>query len=341
MLDTKWYAKALRENLPGALDLPASPRAVRGIVQVAHAMANAGLSMKRNAGHLSSLHGLSTEDLAYDCIAELFQRGASDELIQLRTYFAGVDIEMMETEHLLVLFRRLVLGKVSNGVFRLYNEIDPVLGRILRNIKLGIASLKNFDELERLGEPCVVPALCDHLNHLPPADHSQLVEGLSETISGSTHIPDLLTSLSIYLRGQSAHSRVVPLLQIGIAFREILSLGKPMEEPCVQLEDPGVESDAEHAIRRASRAIQREYERLYVESKGIQRSTWEMYFTVIETSLLKKFHRDDGSPFSLFQGMAKRIPDLSKLEYQRSHRSRIEHLHHLVEGRLLRSLGRN
>jgi hypothetical protein len=341
MGESPWYISLLKDELPGVLDVPAEPKSVNAVIRVAHAFALSGLAAKRSTGLLSQLHGLSLDDLAYDCIADLFQQGADGEFQQLRTYFAGFDIEQMEAEQLAVLFRRLVLGKVSNGVFRLYNEIDPVLGRILRNIKLGIASLKSFDETDRFGEPCIAPTLCDELNHLRPVERDQLIEGLGAMISGSERIPDLLSALSVYLRGQSIHSRVVPILQAALAFRELFALRLPAEE---QVENPVevmIESDTERSIICASRAIQTEYERVYIDTEKIPHSTWEAYFAIIETSLRKKFCRDDGSDFSLFRGMQEQVPNLSRKEYQRLHRSKLEHLHRLVEKRFLATVSRN
>lgn len=341
MAESPWYVSNLKDNLPSTLCVPASPRAVSAVIRIAHTFALSGLIAKRSTGLLSRLHGLSLDDLAYDSIADLFQQGADGELPQLRTYFAGIDIQAVEDEQLVVLFRRLVLGKVGNGVFRLYNEIDPVLGRILRNIKLGITSLKSFDETERFGESCIVPSLCDDLSHLPPAERDQLIDGLGAMICGSERIPDLLSALAVYLRGQSIHSRIVPILQIALAFRDLFAHRLPAEEQVVRPVEPTFESETERAIEQASRTIQAEYGRIYIDTDKVPHTTWEMYFAIIETSLRKKFCRDDGNDFSLFQGMRERLPELSRKEYQRLHRSKLEHLHRLVEKRFIETMRRN
>ena len=338
MADSRWYAAVLKKNLPGVLKVPASPLATNEVIRVAHALAVAGLASKRSVGHLSRLHGLSIDDLAYDCIADLFRHAEPGDVQQIRTYFAGIEVESVEDEQLVVLFRRLILAKVSNGVFRMYNEVDPVLGRILRNIKIGINSLKNFEEVERFSEPCVVPTLCDHLSHLAPVDPEHLIEGLGVFITRSDRIPDLLSALSKYLRSQTMHSRVVPILQVGLAFRALYGRNRPIDEEVTQPSDPCSSDETARAIQRASRAIRTEFEPVYVDADKVRRSMWDFYFSVIETSLHKKFCENDGSEYSLMRGMQLKVPGLSKEEYRRCHRSKLEHLYHLVERRLLVAL---
>jgi hypothetical protein len=335
MGDHLWLARTLREHLLSALSVPPGPLSLNAVVIVAHRLAVAGLISKRAAGTLADFQGLSVEDLAYDCIADLFQRGDGGEVIQLRSYFAGIDLASTEDEQLLILYRRLVLGKVSNGVFRMFNEIDPALGRILRNVKLGIGGLRSFEEVERFGEPCIVPIVCDPLQHLPPPTREQLVDGLRSAVAGTARVPDLLAALASYLRTQTEHSRTVPLMHVAMTFRDLFVMNRPLLQEHVELTETFTIAEITETIRIASRAVKHEYRRLYVETRNVPDDEWDTYFSVIEANLRRKFCENDGSEYSLFRGIVAMVPGLTREEYKRSHRAKIEHLHSLVESRFL------
>jgi hypothetical protein len=335
MGDHLWLARTLREHLPSALSVPPGPLSLNLVVTVAHRLAVAGLISKRAAGALADFHGLPVEDIAYDCIADLFQRADGGEVIQLRSYFAGIDLAATEDEQVLILFRRLVLGKVSNGVFRLFNEIDPGLGRILRNVKLGIGTLRSFDEVERFGEQCIVPILCERLQHLPLPTREQLVEGLRPEAAGTARVPDLLAALAGYLRTQTEHSRLVPLMHVAMTFRDLFLMNRPILQEHVELTETFTVAEITETIRLAARAVRQEYRNLYVVRRSVSEDEWDTYFSVIEANLRRKFCENDGSAYSLFRGITEKMPGLTREEYKRSHRARIEHLHGLVENRFL------
>ena len=157
----------LRENLRFMLAGSHSPAQLNCVVAVAHALATSFLLSKRSAGRLSVLHGLNHSDLAYDCIADIFQLNEGGTYVQLSAYFAGINLKLASEEETLAHLRRLVFSKVNHGIFRLYSESDPVLAKILRNIKLAIASLGSFVELQRFDESCIAPSLCETNEHLP------------------------------------------------------------------------------------------------------------------------------------------------------------------------------
>src|SRR5664279_5308873 len=57
---------------------------LNGLVELCHSMAAVGLRRKIAPVLLDSgVHGTNYRDLAYDCIAELFQRGEDGSLLQI------------------------------------------------------------------------------------------------------------------------------------------------------------------------------------------------------------------------------------------------------------------
>ena len=159
--------KNLRPNLSFVLANAHSKRQLEELVSLCHSLAVSSIRGKLASGKINTtLLGLNDSDLAYDCIADLFQRDEKGTVLHLKTYFESFLVESESDELLLAHLRRLIFARVNQGLFRLYNEADPALGKILRNIKLAIHSLGNFVEFERFGESHIAPSLCDPLHEL-------------------------------------------------------------------------------------------------------------------------------------------------------------------------------
>ena len=192
---------------------------------------------------------LNTSDLAYDCIAELFRRDNDCDLIRIRTYFESIDIEASTDQELIVYLRRLVFSSVNQSLVRIYNSFDPHLGKILRNLKLSAQNLGTFTEIDRLGEQCLVPQLCDPLFHLPVVELDRLQAELSSRLRGTERIPEILSALSRYLREQSEHSRQVPLLRLALAIWWVYALKQIPSDLSLQSEDPFAQEDVLRLIQ--------------------------------------------------------------------------------------------
>jgi len=115
----------LRENITAVMSGLHTRAQLNGFVSACHALALAFLRSKRSVGLLADAEGLKLPDLAYDCIADLFQKSESGDFVRIRAYFGGLDIDRVTDEELLTYLRRLVFSLVNQGVFRLYHEVDP------------------------------------------------------------------------------------------------------------------------------------------------------------------------------------------------------------------------
>lgn len=329
----------LRPNLLAVLNRKASENEYNSLVAVAHALAFSFLRSKASAGKLNvPLIGLNVRDIAYDCIADLFQRDDSGACVQLMVYFEGLPLDELSDQALLSHMRRLVFSRVNQGLFLLYQEADPSLGKILRNIKLCIRALGNFDEVERFGESYIAPSSCDTLLHLCEPDMEVIRKELRMQLRGNERIPDLLARLSRYLRGQEEHSRLVPLVSIAQVFRSLFE-----EAPAESIQAEYVEQDV--LVREAKETVKRicleEYQKSYAKYVGKKKVTPELfdsYFKVIEQKLFEVVVNRDGNSFSLFEGIKSYFPNLSREEYRRRHKNILEYLARQTHQRVLKEL---
>ena len=99
--------------------------AVNSLVERCFKMALAYLHHRLRKGSLTDHQfGISNEDLALDCIAELYQRDEQGAFIVITQYFENLDWRTQSEDALAVALRRLVFSKVNEGLFRSYREED-------------------------------------------------------------------------------------------------------------------------------------------------------------------------------------------------------------------------
>jgi hypothetical protein len=320
---------AAKSNLSAVLAGKYSHGELNHLIQLCHSMAKATLSWKTSSGLLGDLHGLDRNDLAYDCIADLFSRDDAGSFPQLSTYFSAFDYDGLTEEEIIFHLQRLVSSKVEHGVVRLFQSIDPALGKILRNVKATVRSLGQFVEVERFGESYIAPALCDHLEHLPPVEIPILADKLAERAGPAEFIPGLMAKLSRYLREQQEHSRLVPTVKAAMLIRSFYERKKALP----QGEEVTVDTasmDAEAAIEETLRSVMHHGKKTYVDRGKLTLHTLQVYCDVVRDGLEKRLLSGDGVDFSLFESLKQKLPSVRPAEYKRRHRGKLEYLMRLA-----------
>jgi len=313
---------------------------VNSLIETCRALAASFLRSKATAGNLAALHGVSINDLAYDCIADLFRQDEKGNYLELQSYFGGLRLEDLRNEEILPHLRRLVFSKVNQGVYRLYQETDPSLSKILRNVKLAVSALKNFTEIERFGEACITPSLTDTLEHLPPFDRGELEDLFTRTTTGRERIPQLLAKLSLLLREQTEYCRIVPLVSVGILFRKVYEQKKGIDAEANTIENAMALTDAHTIIRDSCDDVREKIRPKYVDTGKVCEEIFCCYFKAIEEELLNRVLGRDGDAKHLFAALKKYLPDLGREGYMEEHRSRLEYMLKLVGERVSLKLQR-
>lgn len=318
--------KDLREHIVAVMSGRHTRAQLNGLVSACHALALAFLRSKRTVGLLADAEGLKLPDLAYDCIADLFQISESGEFVRLRAYFGSLDIGLVTDEELLTHLRRLVFSLVNQGVFRLYHEVDPSLGKVLRNVKLSVNAVRNFDDVERFGEPCLAPVMAHRLEHLPALDREAVEQAFHRIGHGNERVPELLAKFALYLRGQSDHSRVVPLVSVALGIRSLYARVSAAGDATASPDRALQEQDATAMIRGACAHVKTRMRPRYVDRKKVAADLFERYFAAIEMYLRARFDGMGEGDLSLFASMERVDPSMTQKEYRRNHRSRVEYL---------------
>lgn len=296
------------------------------LVRLCQALSIACIQNRANTPILKTVHGLTTPDIAIDCIAELFQQSEHGDFVQLKAFFDSIPLQDCSDEQSLVHLRRLVFSKTYNGLFRLYSEADPSLGKVLRNVKLAVHSLGHCEERLVLGEPSLAPSGCDLLEHLPLPDAVDLERDLAPLITGAESVPVMLAVFARHLREQNTYRRVASLMDVAIVFRSFYSRGRVLPE-AVDHHMPDISRhDREVLLATVGRSVRESAERSYVQAGKLSPEQLNAYLRVIDAGLQATWIDLDGVDFSLFEALRAEMPDLSLTEYKQIHRSRLEYL---------------
>jgi hypothetical protein len=319
-----------------------STNSVNELIFICRKIALVHLRRKAVSGRLHpDICSIPLTNLAIDCIADLFQQDDDGNVVQIRSYFDGLSVESISDEDLLTHLRRLICSRVNQSIFRIYNEMDPSLGKILRNIKLAMGALDNFNVIDRFGENCIIPSNCESLEQLPVIDQTDLERQMRKNANGSESIPKLMAILSRYLRGQKENSRIVPLTTVAFIFRSIYSIQIDIDSGDTCMEDRFIAGDVASLIQELCRRMMSENELKYVQKKKIEPETFKKYFNVIEENLYQTIIGQDGDRASYYESLSSLIPGLTKEEYRKVHKSKIEYLARLTHKQVIKELKKN
>ncbi len=323
---------SLRDNVHALLRGTHQPGQLTAVVHLCVALSMELLSRKSGGKFLCTQQGLTTKDLAFDAVGELFQRDETGHFVQLDAYCESFPPASTGDEEFLIALRRLVYSRTNHALFRMYRDVDPVLFKILRNVKLAVERMQHFREIERFGETYIVPVMCETLEHLPPYTMDELENELLTVAFGDENIPRMMGKLALVLRQQSGHARMVPLIGLAMVLRAVYARRNEPLLPPASSEDPLVGDDLNDVISQTCAAVRHELHPRYVGKGKTSEAMYGDYFEVIEESLFAKMQGDDGvSYLALLQA---KMPGLTHEEYKKMHRSRIEYLGSLAAQRL-------
>jgi hypothetical protein len=284
------------------------------------------------------MQGISETDLAYDCIADLFQQNESGRLVQIEAYFSSVGVGCAGEEELLIYLRKLVYARVNQAVFRMYQDVDPMLSKILRNVKIAVQKLGQFEEVERFGETLLAPLLCDRLQHLPPVDQQLIEQHLISVCAGIENVPQMLGEIALYLRQQEDNTRLIGLM---VAAKSIQSVYELKNRPLLEGEEvhPSYEVfDTASIIKSVCMKVKREMHIRYVQKGKVADALFDVYLDTIEANLILRFVEGDGDSKTYFELLKKQLPELTLEEYRTRHRSKLEYLGALASKRVVKEL---
>lgn len=215
--------KKLKELLLCLLDGNVPHGELTELVHLSRAIIQSYLGYIRNSiTHLCLQQGLTTTDLAYDCIAEAFARDEKNKFHQLENFVQSLDNDLESTPEIEILlaFKSFITKIADAQLARLYAQSDPGGAKIHRNIR---DCLKQSDlfTLEKDFRGLVLKPKDDTGEHLEEFPREALEYEILSHMDHDYSTPELLVLLHRILTEQTKYRQSVPLVDVVQLFRKV------------------------------------------------------------------------------------------------------------------------
>lgn len=300
----------------------------RYIIEFAHTIALAYLRIKVSSGHLYLHNGEPLEDLAWDFIAELFERDCNDSFVILNNIFSIAELDNIPVEEVEHQFRRVILTKVDDNIFRSNGEKDPSLKKIIRN-------LKNAAQSSDLEKKVVIENGYIELKGGVKGQNSDLITPseileiqLSHRIGNTMQMPELLLEVVTILEEFQIYQKKVSLVAVAIcirkAFVHIQHEGERSDgwvQPAMLLHYKTVEKRIEQAAGHVERTVGLRY-----INKNVLSQKDLAHFMSAAKEIIRLEFTEKHADFSHYDCIKKFMPDLEYDEYRGQYRPVLEYL---------------
>jgi hypothetical protein len=322
---------SLLSNVPSQL-------CVKDLGNLCHQIALIYLRKKARSRLNPADFGISLEDLAWECVADLFQRNEQGVFIKLVGYFRSVEWENKSEDDLLGATRRLVFSHVNQSLCRIYQESDPSLGKLIRNLKLAAKTSAGFSLMQREGQAwiCVAPEN-EATASLPVMPPEFLEAHLTASLRGEADVKQVLSLLAEIFNEQCLYRKSYPLSGLALIIRAAFThLNSVVEEN--NGHDEFMPEEIERMIHGNVEAIKSSMRPAYVEKQKVDGRTYEAYFGAIRDMLAAEYVQNDGCNRSYYDYLHQHLQPLTREEYQHRFRCHFEYLAKLTRQELLRQL---
>jgi len=311
------------------------------IVRSFHSLALAYIGRKVSTGRLGPNRlGISLEDLAVDCIADLFTQDDQGRFSALQSYFAGADLRGISGSELLGLCRRLVFSAVNQQLFRIYGHYDPAFRKLLRNLKGSAHRVPGVRLVEHQGDSWVLfSSNGATLGREPVIPPEYLETLLSSHLSVRSSSVDMLRSVGQVLAENSAYASGYPLIGLASVLRHMLARMEVVDEPGER--DGITVEEMESVLRGILPEVLSGIGARYVRDGKLGPDILRAYQSAVREILLMEFGHGNGHGVSFCDILSTVLPGVTRAEYAEVHRSRLEYLVRVTRRRFLEQMQQN
>ncbi len=289
---------------------------------------------------------IELEDMAIDCIAELFSGDGHGNFPQLIRYYQPKFDENanITDQEVLVLTRRLVVRKTKQELSRIFRERDPEGAKIVRNIKVAIRSSDHLHIFKDMGKEFVfykngffidesLPVNLHEYAHFlrksnPPIPDDYLVTRFmnlyNPTDSVSNSINKLLENIHAldHFQNYISIEKIVKLIRSVKfdAFKERMRVDDNVPTPLDELESKEIES----YIGLVMETIWDKIDSQYLSTGKLTAEKATIYNKALRDVLYDLIQKKDNS--SYFRNLKYYLPDLTQRDYRQFERSIFEYL---------------
>jgi len=308
-----------------------TPLDVREFVQLCYTLAVPLIRKKILRGKINlDIMRLKEVDIVYDCLADLFRHDEHGRFVEIETYFQrhGVGsgtIQQGAGEEFLVALRRLVFLKVNKNIIRLYSEVDPVLGKVLRNVKLAVEKTKLFREVDRFGETHLVVEGGDALEVCAPIPQELAEQLFTQAVLLHDTVVTMVKKLHSVLMEQDEFQRSIPLVGVALMVKKVylLEWGQQEETP-TSAEDAVYRQEIAALARQVCNTLGDRMHATYVRNNKMSDGMYKAHLRALNDIVLGEF--DGQENVSYYEHLKRYVPKLSQRTYAQHYRTVLEYL---------------
>lgn len=328
----------LRETIRHILGPHPTPAESSAYIDLALRIAHTHLRRRIAAGSVrTNLFGLSTDDLAIDCIAPLFARDPGGRFHRLDVYYTHAAWTTLTDADLLAVTRRLVLSAVHHQLVHLYREHDPSLEKIIRNLRNAIQGCGALEEVRRGGDLWVRCRMETNAQRALPEIPWAFLEGeLTGVLQERTPLRTVVAEIGRVLETQTLYRKSFALTSLALLLRMVYArFGAGCEAIADGDEAALGQDEADRIIRVTLAELAAEKHHGYVGKGKVDAGTWAAYMAAVRSILHAEFVRDEGGADSYHEHLTAHLPGLSVAAYREHHRIHLEYLAKLGRQRFL------
>jgi hypothetical protein len=315
-----------------------SAKAIGKLVEIASGISASYLRVKIFNGKLNlDFFGIPLNDLAIDCIAELFRRDDKGVLTEFQGKFTDIiNTEPLDKIKLFSRLRSIVFNSVDRSLFKLYGTFDSSLARFIRNLKLAVKGDSDIHLYKRNGEALLMTKSSEGTNNknFPPFDLLR-IEIMRKLKPGFT-TNDFLKCLHDALIIQEEYSNTFPLTGGALLLRSIYA--EKAESLENEFEYPFWGYDLEKLIGDVVGKMEKQIITKYYEKGKILREDIKIYCALVGEILKRKFISGNLDEHSYYDLSKSRISDLTPESYVKKYKTKIEYLAKIAKAELKESI---
>lgn len=327
----------LRGTLKKCINTTYIRRDIHHLITTCHNLALSYVIMKSKSHKAFFLKGECKSDLAWDFIAEIFQKDEAGNFTTLQEYFGSSDLDAVGDHDLFIELRKLVFTKVDDGIFRYYGERDPSLKKIIRNIKLSIRNSGSKKEIYYENGFLIVAN--GKAQELPTMPEDFMRIKLCSRLEEQMQIPQILTCTIDILQNQNEYRRRFSLVILAKIIRESFVLIHDHNEPKTLIpaaEKQLLKKDVEKLLNRSVNKVKNDVASGYVKRRKINPDHVNVYFETAADIVYDDLTEQSG--LSQFDRIKNYLEDLEYEQFRQNHRSVLEYMVRLIRKDLVQNV---
>jgi len=319
-----------KDSLKNLLMPVQKPAHVNRVINLCHTFALAYLRMKAATGKMYLFHGEKLEDLAWDFIADLFDKDEEGRFKVFCDYFNETDFRELDKHELQIRLRRLVFTSVEDNIFKFNGENDASLKKIIRNIKLALRDqsckhtvcYQNGEIIVGVEEGAILSQM--------PSEFMQMK--LCSRIQDNMQIPEILIEVIDVLSEQNVYRKRFRLVALAMIIREVYVHFN--DDPYSENGKPEAESllfcyEFERFLDRSVKAVRFKVGYNYVRKNKIDLNLLEAY-TNASRQIVRDHFLQTHDDFSHYESLKQEITGLDYDRYRSCHRPLLEYMVKLI-----------